>query len=34
MTLNFLVLFAPLLILGIIFVIIFTRQDRKEAKQK
>jgi preprotein translocase subunit YajC len=34
MTLNLLVLFAPLLIIGIIFVIVFTIQDRKQAKQK
>jgi hypothetical protein len=34
MTLNLLLLFAPLLIIGIIFVIVFTIQDRKQAKQK
>jgi preprotein translocase subunit YajC len=34
MELYLLALFAPMLILGIIFVIIFSRQDRKQAKER
>jgi hypothetical protein len=34
MELNLLVLFAPMLIIGIVFAIVFAIQDRKQARQK
>jgi hypothetical protein len=34
MELNFLVLAAPLIFIGIVFAIVFAIQDRKQAKQK
>ena len=34
MELYLLALFAPMLILGIVFVIIFSRQDRRQVKQR